>query len=246
MSTEADQSAKVSKIMSLETSVQSLTRQKDDLFDQLQLRSAELESSQSLLEVLQSHTKELEFRLRESTDQTAALREELSAVVQGNSPGHIAGENRSNEEVARLLLETQGKYESRLSEARTKVRTLEKERLQAEEDWNRGIIEKSKALEQLRLQLESKEMELGSLVDCQKDTGVINSNLESSLKELNATLRRRDLDIEELKCQLSIACEQEASLGQRLHDANEKIDTFGLQLESAKEREVQLKANNKV
>lgn len=118
--------------------------------------------------------------------------------------------------------------------------------MQAEEDWNRGIIEKSQALEQLRHELDAKDKELGSLTNCQKDAGTVNSNLEASLKELNETLISRNREVEQIRSQLSIASEQEASLGQQLHDASEKIDALGLQLEGAKEREVQLKTTNKV
>ena len=72
--------AKNSKIQTLENSVRSLNNERDNLFDQLQLRQAELESSQSRLESLDSSQSELQFQLREATERNAILSEELTDV----------------------------------------------------------------------------------------------------------------------------------------------------------------------
>jgi chromosome segregation ATPase len=238
-------SNKDSKFSALESTFQTLSRQKDDLFDQLQMRSAELESSQSLLEVLQSRNKELEFRLRESTDEISTLADELLVARQGSNNSTRA-EGTSSEDIARLLLETEGKYESRLGEARNKIKMLEKDRLLAEDEWNRGINEKSRSLERLRLMLEAKEKELESLTNGQKDTVTIKDRLELSVEKLSQTIREQTVEIEALRTQLTATNETETAMGQQLHDASERADTLELQLENAKERESQLKLNTKV
>jgi len=237
-----DQSA---KIMNLESATQTISKERDELFDQLQMRTAELESSQSLLEVLESRTKELEFRLRESLDRISFLTEELQ-MSQNPSRTSRQTDNNASEDVTRLLLEVEGKYASRLSEARSRIKLLEKERSHAEEEWNRGINEKSKSLERLRVSLENKELELETLKNGQSDAGAINIKLELSINRLETTIQTQASEVEELRGQLGIASDKEIAVSQMLHDANERVDALDLQLEGAKERELQLKSSNKL
>jgi len=69
----------------LERSIRSLSTEKDSLFDQLQMRQAEVESSQSLLEVLQSQNTELQYQVREKDSRVALLSEELKRVPPGTA-----------------------------------------------------------------------------------------------------------------------------------------------------------------
>ena len=69
---------KDSRIADLESLVRSLEGEKDEFFDQLQLRQAELESSRSRLESLEGQTTEFQYQLREANDRIALLTEELS------------------------------------------------------------------------------------------------------------------------------------------------------------------------
>ena len=233
------------KIAVLESNLRTVSCQKDDLFDQLQIRSAELESSQSLLEVLHSRNNELQFQMRESLDRITTLNDELQ-VSRQSSCNHSHSGNTSSEDIARLLLESEGKYEARLSEARNRIVILERDRLLAEEEWNRGINEKGRSLERLRKELEDKEEELESLLARQKNAGSINSKLEMSIEELGATSRSQAGEIDMLRKQLAASNEKEIAVAQQLHDAIEKSETLELQLENVRERESEFKSSNKV
>src|ERR1700733_7567835 len=128
--------ARSAQIEILERSVRSLSEEKNTIFDNLQMRTAELESSQSHLEQMQSRSEELQFQLRNASEQWNALSEEVLESRQSRVSGSAGS---STEDISRLLLEAEGKYEARLSDARNKIRMLERERNQAEEEWNRGI-----------------------------------------------------------------------------------------------------------
>ena len=137
------------RIADLETSVRILTGEKDDIFDQLQMRQAELESSQSHLESLQSQTVELQYQLREATDRAALLTEELAE----SRKEHVSKVHYSppTEEVTRLLSATETKYEARIADLRRQVAAVERERDEADNLFSKRLAEKAAELEKLQL-----------------------------------------------------------------------------------------------
>ena len=85
---------KKSRIVDLENTVKMLSTEKDELFDQVQLRQAETESSQSHLESLQGQNTELQYQLREASDRIALLQDEFTDVrrehdMKVQSPGPL-------------------------------------------------------------------------------------------------------------------------------------------------------------
>jgi chromosome segregation ATPase len=223
--------------------VQSLYKEKSDLFDELQMRTAELESSQTRLEQSLSQCNELQFQLRNSSESIASLHEEVTELRHHRRPddGHSA-----TEDITRLLLETEGRYEARLSDARTKIRLLEKERSQAEEEWTRGSNEKTLTLGNLRRDLEAKDREKNSILARQKDSDNVISKLQVALRAEQQTTSLQKLSLEDLEIEQGNLRGREASLRQELHDYTEEAESLARQLESLKTQDSQLKLTNKV
>jgi len=129
--------------------MQRLATEKDVFFDQLQLRQAELESSQSHLEVLQSQRTELEYQLRERDERLSLLAEELADANRCQDT-RAHGFTPSAEEVAQLLSVAETRYEAKVSELRRKIATFETERAEVELEWNRKLAKEAKEVEQLK------------------------------------------------------------------------------------------------
>lgn len=179
------------RISNLESSVKALSGEKDEIFDQLQLRQAELESSQSHLESLQSQCAELQHQLREANDRIGLLNEELIEMrqeqeIQVRSPG-----GSSAEEVSRMLAAAETKYETRISELRRRLSIVERERDEGEADWSRKLLEKSKEVEALKNVLNrssrSQEEEEEGLNKLKEDL--------QELREQNTVLQTRVSDL---------------------------------------------------
>lgn len=151
------------------------------MFDQLQMRQAELESSQSHLDSVEAQSTELQYQLREAEDRAEILTEELVEVqgrlANGQSPSSSA------EELARILSETEGKYEARISDLRSKMRILEKERHDAEDEWSKNLQERSRELERLRRLVEGKDREYAETIQSKTE-------MEDRLAALEADNRR--------------------------------------------------------
>lgn len=140
---------KGSRIVDLEGLVRALESEKDEFFDQLQLRQAELESSRSRLESLEGQTTEFQYQLREANDRIALLTEELSDARR-EQESKALNIGPSAEEVSRLLSAAEGKYESRISDLRNRLNTIEREREEGDALWSRKLADKSRELDSLK------------------------------------------------------------------------------------------------
>lgn len=150
-----ESTTKTTRIASLESTITSLVNEKDALFEQSQTRQAESESAQSHLQTVQNQVNELQYQLREAEERNSVLVDELDELR--NSSRMSTQSPTPGPEVARLLSEAEGRFESRLSEMRTKLRAAEKERNEAEEDWNKTLADRGKEIEKLRFSLRQAE-----------------------------------------------------------------------------------------
>ncbi len=119
------------------------------MFDQLQLRQAEVESVQSHLESLQNQNTELQYQLREGQDRTALLTYDLQEA-QREQESRSQQVTTSPEEVARLLSFTELKYEAKLTEMKTRLQQVEIERNDSESEWSRKVRDKTKEVDDLK------------------------------------------------------------------------------------------------
>ncbi|KAI0067728.1 hypothetical protein BV25DRAFT_1834756 [Artomyces pyxidatus] len=248
---------KDTRINSLENSVKALSTEKDSLFDQLQLRQAEVESSQSLLEVLQSQHTELQYQIRESHDRLALLTEELAEARQ-EQQSKARGPSTTAEDVARLLSNAESRYEVKLSELRRQLTAAEEERTEMEAYWSRRLEEKEREAEKWKRTVES------TVQTQQNSDGEVNE-LKLHVDKLNHEVRSHHQEVTQLQLQIEHLTELEVFLHllrpcptcrltmdntkdvaklQRT-DFTTKIAALEQQLEEAKTRESQARAHNK-
>ncbi|THH30073.1 hypothetical protein EUX98_g4104 [Antrodiella citrinella] len=229
--------AKTSRVAQLESIVQTLRTDKDDLFDQLQMRQAELESSRHLQETLQSQSSEFQYQIRESTERIALLQDELAETQRSHAFG-VHSPSASADEVSRLLLEAEAKYESRLAEFRRQLSDIERERDEGEADWSRKLVEKVKEIDALK-------RTVSQSLRSEDDERERMYNLKEEITRLKEELRVSQVLISDLKGQAGKIGDVEATVRSQLADANSKANALQQQLEEFQSREAQLKANNK-
>lgn len=176
--------AKSREVERLEENVRVLEREKDGLFEEVQLKSGEIESARVQLDVLQSQGEEMRFRLRESEERTAILQEGLSGARRGHTtndleastPGPGAGE------LAALLSETTSRHEVRLAELRNRMRTIELERAEAEESWSRTLQQRAEENERLRGTIAIKDREFKDALDGRRARDEVVQRLEADVE----------------------------------------------------------------
>jgi chromosome segregation ATPase len=183
--------ARNQRILVLETSVHNLTMEKDTIFDQLQMRQAELESSQAHMESLQSQTTEYQYQIRELQDRTALLTEELAeAQVEHKSSDSTPA--ISAEDVTRLLSNAEAKYEARLADLRKQLDAVERERNEADAEWSSKFSTKAREVEELKRTINSN---IRNNTDSEQAVGQLRNEVER-LKEDIRTYQKRSVDLQ--------------------------------------------------
>ncbi|KAG9098844.1 hypothetical protein FRC06_005903 [Ceratobasidium sp. 370] len=236
-------SGKTSRIANLESTISSLSTERDSLFEQSQMRQAEAESAQSHLQTVQNQVSELQYQLREAEDRNSLLVDELDELRNGSRLSTHS--STPGPEVARLLSEAEGKFEGRLSEMRMKLRAAEKERNEAEDDWNKTLADRGKEIEKLRFALRQAE-------DKWLESGRVGKGMDEKVAAL-------ELNVKELHTQRDAWNAERLSMTEELKKAQDtlhalqndhaevlsRVSSFETQLEESRNREVYLKTSNK-
>ncbi|KAI0721269.1 hypothetical protein C8T65DRAFT_825844 [Cerioporus squamosus] len=228
---------KKARISDLESTVRTLSKEKDKLFDQLQMRQAELESSQSTLESLQGQNTELQYQLREANDRIALLQEEFSDVrreqnMKDQSPGP------STEEVTRLLAAAESKYEAKLSDLRRRLAEAERERDEGEAHWSKKLAERAREVESLKAVVNSSQKSK----DAESESV---QALKDEIQALQSEIRSYQKQITDLYAQLEKSAEVETVAKNQLAELSAKTADLQQFADESKGREAQLRAQNK-
>jgi DNA repair exonuclease SbcCD ATPase subunit len=154
------------------------------------MRQAELESSNSYMETLQSQTTEYQYQIREINDRVALLEGELTDAQREANPAN--GTGMSAEEVARLISAAEAKYEARLAELRGQLETIEKERNEADAEWSSKVAARTLEVEELK-------KVVGKGLKSEVDHKVVEEKLKaeiSALKEEVKGCQRQQIDFQ--------------------------------------------------
>ncbi|KAG2159939.1 uncharacterized protein EDB93DRAFT_1074061 [Suillus bovinus] len=237
MSHSTELTLKRSQIATLEASVNNLSRENRSFFEQLQIRQAELESSQHHVGTLQSQHTELQFQLREAQDRLTLLAEEISDL-RGEQETRPHGPGAPQEDVSQLISTMEAKYEARLAEIKRNLVLAEKERTESEADWSRKLCDKSRETDELKMTLQSSAK---LREEKESTTGVLKTEIE----KLTAEVQNHQRHALELQLQVDRMNDTEASFQLRISDAQAEAEGYKSQLENLKAHEVQLRGHIK-
>lgn len=228
--------AKNQQIASLENSVQTLSRDKNNFFEQAELRQAEVESSQTALEAVQSQNIELQYQLREVQDRLALVSEDLAEALRG-APSSVAEPTAPAPSTSAFTV-LEAKYETKIDDLTRAVATLERERGESEAQWSRKLREKSAEVDLLRGTLggtaevkargEAEAAELRGVIERLQEEG---RALKAQIKDLQELIAKRD--------------ELEGSSRAQEEEIAARISLLERTVEEGKTREAQLRASNK-
>lgn len=237
MSHSTELTLRRSQIATLEASVNNLSRENRTSFEQLQIRQAELESSQHHVGTLQSQHAELQFQLREAQDRLTLLAEEISDL-RGEQETRPHGSGAPQEDVSQLISTMEAKYEARLIEIKRNLLLAEKERTESEADWSRKLCDKGRETDELKMILQSSAK---SREEKENTTGVLKSEIE----KLTAEVQNHQRHALELQLQVDRMNDAETSFQLRISDAQAEAQGYKSQLENLKTHEVQLRGHIK-
>lgn len=167
-------SGRMTQVTGLEAIVKELNMSKQQQFETLESKQAEVETSRAEMERMQNSTKELEFQLREATERCSLLEDQVNSTrgrlnvlpgtSSGNTPSPSPSRQNSGVDVQRLMAEAEGRSEAKMSDLRHKIRSLEAERNEAEEEWAHKLQERVRELDKLRREVKERADEYEDLL----------------------------------------------------------------------------------
>ena len=219
----------------LEAIVKELNLSKQQQFETLEARQSEVESARSQMEAMQNSTKELEFQLRESTERCAVLEDQLNSTSKSDIRGRLGVNVRSARdtpspspsrqnsydatsagEVQRLLAEAESRAEVKISDLKAKIRSLENERNDAEEEWANKLQERIRESEKLRRAMAEKDTEYNDVLRTSREREEQAEEAEGRRKGLERELNALKAKVEEAKGDMSTSADAEVSISDML------------------------------
>ena len=219
------------QVAGLEAIVKELNLSKQQQFETLEARQSEVENARSQMEAMQNSTKELEFQLRESTERCAVLEDQVNSNTKSDIRGRLGVNVRSARdtpspspsrqnsydstsavEVQRLLAEAESRAEVKISDLKAKIRSLENERNDAEEEWANKLQERARESEKLRRAVAEKDTEYNDVLRTSREREERAEEAEARRKGLERELNALKAKVEEAKGDMSTSADAEVSI----------------------------------
>lgn len=254
-------SAKDSRIQQLEGTVREMKTGRDALFDQLQLKTAEVESSTSHQESLEEKTGELQYELKEARDRSAALVDELEEVRRAQRDV-----TRDDTNTRRLLLEAEARHDTKVRDLEVRAKGLEKERQETEEEMGRNLQDRLREVERMRQEIVQKDIDYAESVQSRELRDAKIAEAETQKRALETKLLGMDAILADLREELQKSsqaevsrsflflpaflpgtdCFHQAAVREELHDRMQRASELEGRLEEVQTKESSLRSNNKV
>ncbi|BGP29884.1 hypothetical protein JCM10296v2_001633 [Rhodotorula toruloides] len=232
--------AKDARIKQLEMTVRELTTARDLVFDQLQLRQAEIESSETNQEALKTRAAELEYELSETKDRIAAMQDELDSVRR-----HRQDSARDEGTTRRLLEEAEARHAIKVRDLETRAAQLEKDRRETEDEMGRNLQERLKEVERLRAALAQKDVDFAESVQNRQKREKEIEEAQKAKADLEARLKKVEAALDRVRDESLILQQGEAAAKEELNDRVQRMSELEARLEEVQTRESNLRSTNK-
>ncbi|BGP22638.1 hypothetical protein JCM10295v2_001526 [Rhodotorula toruloides] len=231
---------KDARIKQLETTVRELSTARDSIFDQLQLRQAEIESSETNQEALKTRAAELEYELREAKDRIAAMQDELDSVRR-----HRQDSARDEGTTRRLLEEAEARHAVKVCDLEARAAQLEKDRRETEDEMGRNLQERLKEVERLRAALAQKDVDFAESVQNRQKREKEIEEAQKARADLEARLKKVEAALDRVREESVTLQQGEAAAKEELNDRLQRMSELEARLEEAQTRESNLRSINK-
>lgn len=180
---------------------------RDGLFDQLQLKTAEVESSSSHQESLISQTTELKYELKEAKDKASAFKEEVEELRRARRDV-----TRDDANTRRLLGETEARHEAKLKELALRAKQLEKDRQETEAEMGSNLQERMREVERMRQEIIQKDIDYAEATRTRVDRDTKIEEAEALKQDLVSKLSAAEAMLEHSREETVRLIQMEVSL----------------------------------
>ncbi|SGY72402.1 BQ5605_C005g03168 [Microbotryum silenes-dioicae] len=228
------------RIKELEETVKGVTGSRDETFAQAQARAAELEARAASQMSIESQMKELEFEVSELRDRNAALVDKAETLRKQQRDV-----TRDESAYRRALADAEARHEQKVKDLETRIRKLEMDRIETDEDWGRNLQERLKEVERMRLAMAQKDLDYAESVHRMRDRETKIEEGEKQRKELAAQLFEVEGLLKALKDDNEKLVQAEAAAREELNDKVDRITALENRVEELQNKESSLRSSHK-
>ncbi|KAL8729807.1 MAG: hypothetical protein Q9181_004877 [Wetmoreana brouardii] len=210
------------RLKDLEQQILRLRRDNEDLKEEIELKTAQYASAQSLMSSMRDQTAELAVQMKEARDRCESLDEEVA-----DAHRLLSERSREGETMRRLLADVEGKADARTREMKERMETAIEERDRAEDEASTAARRRARELDDLRNKV--REAERNS------------KRAEEDKEELEAAQREWKRRREELEQRSEQSTRETEDVRRAMGELRDALDESERQAREAEKQKVELR-----
>lgn len=178
----------------MEQQMTALKRDRDGLKEEMELKTAQHASAQSLMSSMRDQTTELAVQMKEARDRCESLEEEIADAHR------LLGErSREGETMRRLLADIEGKADARVREMKERMDTAIEERDRAEDEASTAARRRARELDDLRNRVREAERSMKRAEEDKEELETAQRDWKRRREELEHRSEQSTHEVEEVR-----------------------------------------------
>lgn len=182
------------KLRDLEQQLSQVKRDNEGLKEDVELKTAQYASAQSLMASMRDQTAEMAMQMKEARDRCESLEEELAEAHR-----LLSERSREGETMRRLLADVEGRADSRTREMKERMDTAIEERDRAEDEASTATRRKARELEDLRNRLRETERGLKKAEADKEELDIAQRDWKRRREELEQKSEQYTKEVDEVR-----------------------------------------------
>ena len=182
------------RLRELEQQVATLSRENEGLKEDIELKTAQHASAQSLMGSMRDQTSEMAMQMKEVRERCESLEEEVA-----DAHRLLSERSREGETMRRLLADVEGRADSRIREMKERMDTAIEERDRAEDEASAAGRKRARELEELRNKVREAERGLKRSEEDKEELEIAQRDWKRRREELEQRTEQSAREAEEVR-----------------------------------------------
>ncbi|KAJ5219567.1 hypothetical protein N7468_008771 [Penicillium chermesinum] len=228
------------KIRDLEEQISQLNKDLSSLREEMQLKTAQHASAQSLMNNMRDQTAEMAMQMKEAREKCDSLEEELA-----DAHRLLSERTREGETMRRLLNDIEGRAEAKVRDFKERMEAAVEERDRAEDEASTQARRRAREVEDLKAKVREAERALRTAEEDKEDLERSQKDWRRRRDELEALSERSTQELTEVREAMSILREQLDGSEKQVRDLEKEKAELRRSVEETNNRLEKLRRSHK-
>ncbi|MCJ1356291.1 MAG: hypothetical protein MMC33_006285 [Icmadophila ericetorum] len=229
------------RVLELDETLSKLTRDNDSLKEEIELKTVQYVSAESLMSSMRDQSTEMAIQAKETRERCESLEEEV-----GDAHRLLAERSREGETMRRLLTEVEGRTDSRIREMKERMDAAIEERDRAEDEASIVGRRRTRELEEIRNKLRDIERVLKRTEEDKEELEAAQRDWKRRREELEQRTGQSTKEAEEVRMAMNELRDALDASEKQARDLDREKTELRRALEDAQQKLDKLQKTNKV